>query len=169
MGLLLSTTFDSLEDAEAALRQRVISEGRMISRLRSKKDRLGLNIKKVYYRCPHTSTFKSQSKLPANVSNARVTSTLRTGCPWTATVGRDGAQYWIYTIGAEEHNHPPATDQTAYPSQRKLNTPEREALRTMTRSGIAPQNILATLREANKDSRHHATSTTYRFAWERRS
>ena len=122
--MLDGTSYDSLEDAERALKQDAVSQGFYVNRLRSKKSKTG-EIRKVWYVCIHgRKEDKSRTYINHN-KKKRDTTSRRICCPWGATAKRaDGC--WCVELNVTSHNHEMASDPSVYHENRVLAGPEKQ-------------------------------------------
>ncbi|GJS41375.1 RNA-directed DNA polymerase, eukaryota [Tanacetum coccineum] len=59
---------------------------------------------------------------------------------------------WTLSVMCDEHNHPSAQHMEAHPYARRLTTDEYRLVEDLTRKNVEARNILAILKEQNKDN-----------------
>ncbi|GJR15593.1 retrovirus-related pol polyprotein from transposon TNT 1-94 [Tanacetum coccineum] len=85
--------------------------------------------------------------------SSKDTATRKINCPFML-VGKYSWVYngWTLSVMCDEHNHPPAQHMEAHPYARRLTTDEYRLVEDLTRKNVEAQNILAILKEQNKDN-----------------
>lgn len=144
--------YESLEDAELELFTSVAEAGSAVSRLPSKKSRAG-KFRKGFYQYVEESDYRQRSRSPQALFIARISASMKIGCPFRVTLTRVRTEGWVCSVSNSQHHHPKAASQAAYAVLRRVSDAEMASIRVMKQSGIAPVRILATLRQQNPDCR----------------
>ena len=151
-------SYTSFEAAEQALYDWSESHGFAVVRKRSKKpgwktDEPGPY--KYVYACDKSGESRSQT------SGKRRSKTRKTDCPFEVTITRK-AGVWYLEVRHGEHNHEPSLDPAQHPALRKLTEAQEESIKSLTRSHVAPKNILLNLIQQDLNT-HVVSQDLYNF------
>ncbi|GKA01552.1 FAR1-related sequence 5-like protein [Tanacetum coccineum] len=100
----------------------------------------------VNLRCDRSGQYKEKE-------SSKDTATRKINCPFML-VGKYSWVYngWTLSVMCDEHNHPPVQHMEAHPYARRLTTDEYRLVEDWTRKNVEARNILAILKEQNKDN-----------------
>ncbi|KAF2497109.1 hypothetical protein BU16DRAFT_560424 [Lophium mytilinum] len=139
-------SYNTLEEAEEALRVHASAHGYGLTKSRSKKDKKSREVKKVWFRCCFGGTSESNARV-------RNTSTMKAGCKMNGTLtrqppGLNGERAWLWATVEEAHNsHPPMLKATAAACNRKRSASTNRLIRMDAASGARPNETYMKLLE----------------------
>ncbi|KAK1431140.1 hypothetical protein QVD17_14405 [Tagetes erecta] len=137
--------FKSREDLLDWVKKVGRSLGYVIITKRSKKNSIGV-VSKVGLICDRGGVYKSKSSI-------RKCGTKKINCPFEL-VGKYSKMYGGWTLGVicEKHNHEATPHMEGHPYAKRLSTNETRLVFDLSRKNVAPQAILSTLKEQNKNN-----------------
>lgn len=133
--------FQSRDELMRAVQEFALEHGFAVSIQRSKE---GL----VHLQCTRGGHERNTHKLTDD-SRRRTTASRRQGCPFRCRGSRQRDGTWVLVMLNDEHTHPPSTDPRVHPQHRQLTPALMDEIRRLTRANVMPQDILATLMEAD--------------------
>lgn len=156
----LDRVYASLEEAETEIFAFAHRKGYSLSRLRSKVNKGGEK-RKVWLACAQAGDYRNVRDYLTEETRKRKTSSCKTKCTFCVVLQRFvtepdaenalGKTEWRLELENGEHNHPAATDISAYPAARRLKGDEQQTIREMSDAGADPKVILATVRQRNPE------------------
>ena len=131
-----SSRFESLEKAEEAIKGFAVQNGHAVNRARSKKNKAGTEIRKLWLKCIHGRVQKDEG------SGIRLTSTKKTDCKWQATVQQtmsgDSYSWNIKVVVGERSGHDPVDETSMYATNRILKPNQALQVSKMTKAAATP-------------------------------
>ena len=119
------------------------TEGYAIVKNRTKKDKYG-SIRKAWLSCDRGGRHGNYTPR----GEKRITRTRKTGCKWEAIAIRSEKDNWEWNVRTtcSQHNHERSVYNIAHPTHRKnfMKDSVKEQIRTLSRAGVKPQQILET-------------------------
>nr|GEY08546.1 RNA-directed DNA polymerase, eukaryota [Tanacetum cinerariifolium] len=137
--------FNSDEELKNWAQKKARPLGYVIVTKRSKANTSGFK-NEVYLRCDRSGQYKENE-------SSKDTAIRKINCPFML-VGKYSWVYngWTLIVMCDEHNHPPAQHMEAHPYARRLTTDEYRLVEDLTKKNMEARNILAILKEQNKDN-----------------
>ena len=138
-----NSNFVSYDELLKSVRDFYYSKGYVISIRDSSKDKF------VKLQCDRGGSYRD--RMCNGDKRKRNTGPRLIKCPFQI-VGRKGIDgVWVLNAKNLTHNHEPSVDMSGHPSFRRLSPTDVQSVKNMTLSGIAPRQILSSLRQGNQN------------------
>ncbi|KAL6550055.1 hypothetical protein OROMI_020543 [Orobanche minor] len=135
------TSFQSREDLLSVVRKIGVEQGYVMVIKRSRHD------KNVVIGCDRGGAYR-ETRIPQENRKNRSSSRL-INCPFEIVGRRKPEGVWKVEIKTLSHNHVPSNDMSGHPYCRRFSEEEVEQIKQMHKAGIAPRQILSSLRQSN--------------------
>ncbi|KAL3498455.1 hypothetical protein ACH5RR_041187 [Cinchona calisaya] len=136
-----SETFSCHEDLIGSVREIVLRHKYAITIKRSTANRY------VIIGCDRGGKYR-RAHIPIE-QRKKITSSRLINCPFEVWGKKKVDGFWKVEVKNLQHNHEPSSDMSGHPSCRHFSKKEIQHIREMSKAGILPRQILASLRQGN--------------------
>lgn len=142
----MDRAYESKDAVRASMSAYALDKGFVATTKRSDK-------RKIVFQCDRGGEYKNCHNLKDD-NRQRRTSTRRSECKWEAKAVLKSDGLWHLRLKNPDHNHETSTDGLkGHPGARKMRQEQKDVVKNMSTVGAAPSTIIASLREADPETR----------------